>query len=78
MDASSAYMTGGATASIMIVTGLVYKFWGEIKNHMVVSRCCGRKMEMGIGVVDMPGDTPEDKLEIKIPGGSGVEDKSSV
>jgi hypothetical protein len=69
MDATSAYMTGGATASIMIVSGLLYKFWNTIKNHMVVSRCCGRKMEMGIGVVDMPGDTPEQKLEIKVPGG---------
>lgn len=69
MDATSAYMSGGATASIMVVAGLTYKFWNTIKNHMVVSRCCGRKLEMGIGVVDMPGDTPEQKLEIKVPGG---------
>jgi hypothetical protein len=69
MDASSAYMSGGATASIMLVLGLAYRFWNEIKNHMIVSRCCGRKVEMGVGVVDMPADTPPEKLEIKIPGG---------
>jgi hypothetical protein len=66
MDASSAFITGGATASIMVVVGLIVRFWNEIKNHMVVSRCCGRKIEMGVGVVDMPLDSPHKKLEIKV------------
>jgi hypothetical protein len=69
MDVSSAYMSGGATASILIVVGLGVRFWNEIKNHMIVSRCCGKKVEMGVGVVDMPADTPPNALEIKVPGG---------
>lgn len=66
MDASSAFMTGGATASILAILGLAVRFWNEIKNHMIVSRCCGKKMEMGVGVVDMPADSPN-KVEIRVP-----------
>jgi hypothetical protein len=72
MDANSAFINGGATAAVMVAVGLIVRFWNEIKNHMIVSRCCGKKMEMGVGVVDMPADSPDNKkLEIKIPGGNG-------
>lgn len=72
MDAVSAYTSGGATASVMIIAGLVYKFFGTALNHMIVIRCCGRRAEMGFGVRDMPTDSPP-KMSIKVP---GEEDRS--
>lgn len=59
-----AKLSGMSAASIAIVL-LVYRILKSVKGKKFVSKCCGKKMDVGFDVQDMSEETP--KLEIKNP-----------
>jgi len=50
--------TAGVSTSSIILIGLLYKVWEAVKGRRLISDCCGKKLEVGIDVRDMP-HTPE-------------------
>lgn len=66
MDVAS-LQTAGLSSGTIVVLFILYRLWKASVGHRIVSDCCGRRLEVGLAVRDMP-DTPDTKLEkIKAP-----------
>jgi len=51
MDTLSTALT---SSGAVIALGIAYKVWSNIKGKRLISDCCGRKLEVGVDVRDMP------------------------
>lgn len=51
MDTLSTALT---SSGAILAVGLAYKIWLMVKGKRLVSDCCGRKLEVGVDVRDMP------------------------
>ena len=51
MDTTSTALT--STGAVM-ARGIAYRIWMAIKGRRLVSDCCGRQLEVGVDVRDMP------------------------
>jgi len=58
MDYSSALASAGVSTTTIIVLGVLYKVWTNLKGHRLVSDCCGKMYEVGVDVRDMPPSPP--------------------
>ena len=59
--------TAGLSSGSIVVLFILYRLWAASVGHRIVSDCCGRRLEVGVAVRDMPA-TPESNLEkIKAP-----------
>ena len=56
---TSALAGGGVGASIILTIGIIYKL---INHKKLVSRCCGRSIDMSLDI----GDTTPQDVKIKI------------
>ena len=63
MDTSNIFATGGASASIMLIVGLLYRFWGTIVGHELVVRCCGRTCKTAVQVRDIKDSPSENDIQ---------------
>jgi hypothetical protein len=59
MDFSDALKAGGASATMILIVGLVFKVVQMTCNRRIRSECCGRKGTLGIGVEEMTPDKEE-------------------
>ena len=63
----AALQTAGLSSGSIVVLFILYRLWKASVGHRIVSDCCGRRLELGLAVRDMPA-TPDTKLEnIKAP-----------
>jgi hypothetical protein len=69
MDAQTIFAYGGASATVTAVSMFIFRNWKHIVGHVLVSKCCDRKFEMGIDVRDM---TPEAKSSVVAPSVPGT------
>jgi hypothetical protein len=69
MDAQTIFAYGGASATITAVSMFIFRNWKHIVGHVLVSKCCDKKFEMGIDVRDM---TPEAKPTAVAPTAPGT------
>lgn len=58
--------TAGFSASGIAIMMLLWKGFRAIKGHRLVSDCCGKKLEVGVDVREMP-HTPPDQEESQNP-----------
>mgnify|MGYP003660657072 CR=1 FL=1 len=66
MDVAS-LQTAGLSSGSIVVLFILYRLWAASVGRRIVSDCCGRRLEVGVAVRDMP-TTPETNLEkIKAP-----------
>jgi hypothetical protein len=56
---SNALAAAGVSSSAVAILFIIYKVVQKVIGHRIVSNCCGRRMEVGIDVRDMP-NTPEE------------------
>jgi hypothetical protein len=69
MDPQTIFAYGGASATITAVSMFIFRNWNHIIGHVLVSKCCDKKFEMGIDVRDM---TPEPKSTAVAPTAPGT------
>lgn len=69
MDAQTIFAYGGASATITAVSMFIFRNWKHIVGHVLVSKCCDKKFEMGIDVRDM---TPDGKATAVAPTAPGT------
>jgi hypothetical protein len=62
MDTLSTALT---SSGAVLATALAYKIWTMIKGKRLISDCCGKKLEVGVDVRDMPHSPTE--LEMTSP-----------
>jgi len=55
---SNLLAAAGISSSTMAILFIIYKVLQRVVGHRVISNCCGRRMEVGVDVRDMPS-TPE-------------------
>lgn len=46
----------GITGSSLAIVLIIYKLFKHFKGHMLISKCCGRKVEVGFDVRDMSNE----------------------
>ena len=52
-------MNAGLTTSGVAILLVMYRVFKYAKGHLLISRCCGRKIEVGFDVKDVV-DTPKE------------------
>jgi len=72
MDYNSALASVGVSTSTLLILGLIYKVFGMIRGRRLISDCCGRHLEVGVDVRDMPPTPPtpggnETRLMVEFP-----------
>lgn len=60
---SNALAAAGVSSSAIAVLFIVYKVLQKVVGHRVISNCCGRRMEVGVDIRDMPSTPEEQTLE---------------
>ena len=69
MDPQTVFAYGGASATVTAVTMFIFRNWKHIVGHVLVSKCCDKKFEMGIDVRDMtPEGRPSSAVAPTLPG----------
>ena len=58
-------MNAGITTSGVAIILIVYRIVKYAKGHLLVSKCCGKKMEMGFDIKDVV-ETPKDEVKMTI------------
>ena len=60
---SNVLATAGISSSAMAIFFLVYKVLQKVVGHRLISDCCGRRLEVGIDIRDMPKTPSVHSLE---------------
>lgn len=63
MDTTSTALT---STGAVVAFGIAYRVWTAIKGRRLVSDCCGRQLEIGVDVRDMP-PTPKHQETTSLP-----------
>ena len=58
-------MNAGITTSGVAILLIVYRIFKYSKGHLLVSRCCGRKVEIGFDVKDVI-ETPKEEVKMTV------------
>lgn len=64
MDFTDALKAGGASATLIMVVGVLVKVIQSFCGHRIRSECCGRSGTIGVSIEDI---SPKPKLEIPPP-----------
>jgi hypothetical protein len=65
MDFTDALKAGGASATLIMIVGIVIKVVQSFCGHRIRSECCGRSGTIGVSVEDISPKKP--KLEVPEP-----------
>ena len=68
MDAQTIFAYGGASATVTAISMFIFRNWKHIIGHVLVSKCCDRKFEMGIDVRDMTPEAKSSAIAPSLPG----------
>ena len=74
MDAQLATQFGLSSGGVAVIL-VVYKLFKAFKGHLLVSKCCGRRMEVGFDVQDSL-DTPPRLQDNPLHNSNGTTDKA--
>ena len=67
MDDTDILKMSGLSASSLAIVLIIYKLLKSAVGKKLVSNCCGRKLEVGMTVTDMPTTPREVRIEVQNP-----------
>ena len=67
MDTTDLLKVSGLSASSIAIVLIIYRIGKLVVGKKLVSSCCGKKMEVGIDVVNMTPTPDQVAIEIKNP-----------
>jgi len=59
MDYNNGLFSAGVTATIIAVGGILYKVFSTCNHHRIVSRCCGRKLDVSLDIQETTPPPPK-------------------
>lgn len=66
MEINQILATGGASATMIAIAGLIYKIIQGVCNKRLRSECCDHQGSIGVAVEEMPKREPRASVEVKI------------
>ena len=65
MDDTDILKMSGLSASSLAIVLIIYKLLKSAVGKKLISNCCGRKLEVGVAVTNMP-TTPREEVRLEV------------